>query len=337
MKNISNSSPSFPSTRLRRVRASYFSKLISSENSLSVNDLIMPLFIADGHGVREEIKSMPGTYIYSLDNLMVHIDDIVNLEIPAIALFPKIDVSLKDRAGSIAVEPDNLICRAVRKIKSAYPDLGVICDVALDPYTDHGHDGLLFNGIVDNDKTVNVLIKQAMVQAEAGCDAVAPSDMMDGRVAAIRHALDDNRYQSTQIISYAAKYASSFYGPFRDAVGSKNSNLPIDKSSYQMNPANSNEAIREISLDINEGADMIIVKPGMPYLDIVYRASKELKFPTLAYQVSGEYAMIKHAAEKNYLDLDKAIIESLLGFKRAGACGILSYFSIEAARLLKTI
>ena len=180
----------------------------------------MPLFIADGHGVREEIKSMPGTYIYSLDNLMVHIDDIVNLEIPAIALFPKIDVSLKDRAGSIAVEPDNLICRAVRKIKSAYPDLGVICDVALDPYTDHGHDGLLFNGIVDNDKTVNVLIKQAMVQAEAGCDAVAPSDMMDGRVAAIRHALDDNRYQSTQIISYAAKYASSFYGPFRDAVGS---------------------------------------------------------------------------------------------------------------------
>ena len=337
MKNISNSSPSFPSTRLRRVRASYFSKLISSENSLSVNDFIMPLFIADGHGVREEIKSMPGTYIYSLDNLMVHIDNIVNLEIPAIALFPKIDVSLKDRAGSIAVEPDNLICRAVRKIKSAYPDLGVICDVALDPYTDHGHDGLLFNGLVDNDKTVNVLIKQAMVQAEAGCDAVAPSDMMDGRVAAIRHALDDNGYQSTQIISYAAKYASSFYGPFRDAVGSKNSNLPIDKSSYQMNPANSNEAIREISLDINEGADMIIVKPGMPYLDIVYRASRELKFPTLAYQVSGEYAMIKHAAEKNYLDLDKAIFESLLAFKRAGACGILSYFSIDAARLIKAI
>ena len=337
MKNISNSSPTFPSTRLRRVRASYFSKLISSENSLSVNDLIMPLFIADGHGVREEIESMPGTYIYSLDNLMVHIDDIVNLEIPAIALFPKIDVSLKDRAGSIAVEPDNLICRAVRKIKSAYPDLGVICDVALDPYTDHGHDGLLFNGLVDNDKTVNVLIKQAMVQAEAGCDAVAPSDMMDGRVAAIRHALDDNGYQSTQIISYAAKYASSFYGPFRDAVGSKNSNLPIDKSSYQMNPANSNEAIREISLDINEGADMIIVKPGMPYLDIVYRASRELKFPTLAYQVSGEYAMIKHAAEKNYLDLDKAIFESLLAFKRAGACGILSYFSIDAARLIKAI
>ena len=337
MKNISNSSPSFPSTRLRRVRASYFSKLISSENSLSVNDLIMPLFIADGHGVREEINSMPGTYIYSLDNLMVHIDDIVNLEIPAIALFPKIDVSLKDRAGSIAVEPDNLICRAVRKIKSAYPDLGVICDVALDPYTDHGHDGLLFNGLVDNDKTVNVLIKQAMVQAEAGCDAVAPSDMMDGRVAAIRHALDDNGYQSTQIISYAAKYASSFYGPFRDAVGSKNSNPPIDKSSYQMNPANSNEAIREISLDINEGADMIIVKPGMPYLDIVYRASRELKFPTLAYQVSGEYAMIKHAAEKNYLDLDKAIFESLLAFKRAGACGILSYFSIDAARLIKAI
>ncbi len=337
MKNISNNSPSFPSTRLRRLRASYFSKLISSESILSVNDLIMPLFIVDGHGVIEEIESMPGTHRYSLDNLMVHIDDIVNLEIPAIALFPKIDVSLKDSLGSLAVDSDNLICRAVRKIKSAYPDLGVICDVALDPYTDHGHDGLLINGIVDNDKTVNVLIKQAMVQAEAGCDAVAPSDMMDGRVGAIRHALDDNGYQSTQIISYAAKYASSFYGPFRDAVGSKNSNVSIDKSSYQMNPANSNEAIREISLDINEGADMIIVKPGMPYLDIVYRASRELKFPTLAYQVSGEYTMIKHAADKNHLDLEKAIVESLLGFKRAGACGILSYFSIEAAKLIKAM
>jgi porphobilinogen synthase len=308
MKNISNNSPSFPSTRLRRIRSSYFSKLITSENNLSVNDLIMPLFITDGTGVREEIKSMPGIYRYSLDTLMAHIDEIVNLEIPAIALFPKIDASLKDSLGSLAVEPDNLICRAVRKIKLAYPDLGVICDVALDPYTDHGHDGLLVNGIVDNDKTVNVLIKQAIVQAE-----------------------------STQIISYAAKYASSFYGPFRDAVGSKNSDVFIDKSSYQMNPANSNEAIREISLDINEGADMVIVKPGMPYLDIVYRASRELKFPTLAYQVSGEYTMIKHAAEKNYLDLDKAIFESLLGFKRAGACGILSYFSIEAAKLIKNI
>ena len=204
----------------------------------------MPLFIIDGHGVREEIESMPGTYRYSLDNLMVHIEDIVNLEIPAIALFPKIDVSLKDSVGSLAVDSDNLICRAVRKIKSAYPDLGVICDVALDPYTDHGHDGLIINGIVDNDKTVDVLIKQAMVQAEAGCDAVAPSDMMDGRVAAIRLALDDKGYQSTQIISYAAKYASSFYAPFRDAVGSKNSDVFIDKSSYQMNPANSDEAIR---------------------------------------------------------------------------------------------
>ena len=335
MKNISYNSPSFPNTRLRRVRSSYFSKLISSENYLTVNDLIMPLFVVDGHGIREEIKSMPGTYRYSLDNLMVHIEDIVNLEIPAIALFPKIDVSLKDSGGSLAVEPDNLICRAVRKIKSVYPDLGVICDVALDPYTEHGHDGLLVNGIVDNDKTVNVLIKQALVQAEAGCDAVAPSDMMDGRVAAIRLALDDKGYQNTQIISYAAKYASSFYGPFRDAVGSKSSNVVIDKSSYQMNPANSNEAIREISLDINEGADMIIVKPGMPYLDIVYRASSELKFPTLAYQVSGEYTMIRHASDQNFLDLDKAIIESLLGFKRAGACGILSYFSIEAAKLIK--
>ncbi|MEL0174471.1 MAG: porphobilinogen synthase [bacterium] len=337
MKNLSNNFPSFPSTRLRRVRSSYFSKLITSENNLSVNDLIMPLFVTDGIRVREEIKSMPGIYRYSLDTLMGHIDDIIKMEIPAIALFPRIDSNLKDSDGSLALDPDNLICRVVKKIKSEYPNLGVICDVALDPYTDHGHDGLLVNGIVDNDKTLNILVEQAILQAEAGCDAVAPSDMMDGRVAAIRLALDDNGHQETQIISYAAKYASSFYGPFRDAVGSKNSNTVIDKSSYQMNPANSNEAIREISLDINEGADMVIVKPGMPYLDIIYRASSELKFPTLAYQVSGEYAMIKHAAEKNFLDLDKAIIESLLSFKRAGACGILSYFSIDAAKLIKNL
>ena len=335
MKNISNNSPSFPSTRLRRVRSSYFSKIISSENNLSVNDLIMPLFVVDGHGIREEINSMPGMYRYSLDNLMGHIDDIVNLEIPAIALFPKIDVSLKDSDGSSAVDSDNLICKTVRKIKSVYPDLGVICDVALDPYTDHGHDGLLVNGMIDNDKTVKLLTKQAIVQAEAGCDAVAPSDMMDGRVAAIRLALDNKGYQNTQIISYAAKYASSFYGPFRDAVGSKDSNAVIDKSSYQMNPANSNEAIREISLDINEGADMIIVKPGMPYLDIIYRSSSELNFPTLAYQVSGEYAMIKYVSANGMINQDKAILESMIGFKRAGACGILSYFSIDAAKLIK--
>ena len=335
MKDLENNLPSFPVARLRRVRSSYFSKLITSENNLSVNDLIMPLFLVDGHGIKENINSMPGIYRYSLDNLMSHIDDIVKLGIPAIALFPKIDVSLKDSDGSQAVDSDNLICKAVRKIKSVYPDLGVICDVALDPYTDHGHDGLLFNGMVDNDKTVNVLVKQAIVQAEAGCDAVAPSDMMDGRVAAIRFALDDKGYQNTQIISYAAKYASSFYGPFRDAIGSKNPDLAIDKSSYQMNPANSDEAIREIGLDINEGADMVIVKPGMPYLDVIYRASNELKFPTLAYQVSGEYAMIKHVSASGILDLDKAIIESLIGFKRAGACGILSYFSIEAAKLIK--
>ena len=296
MKDLSSNLPSFPTTRLRRVRSSYFSKLITSENNLSVNDLIMPLFLVNGHGIKEKINSMPVIYRYSFDNL---------------------------------------ICKAVRKIKSVYPDLGVICDVALDPYTDHGHDGLLFNGMVDNDKTVNVLVKQAIVQAEAGCDAVAPSDMMDGRVAAIRFALDDKGYQNTQIISYSAKYASSFYGPFRDAIGSKNPDLAIDKSSYQMNPANSDEAIREIGLDINEGADMVIVKPGMPYLDVIYRASNELKFPTLAYQVSGEYAMIKHVSASGILDLDKAIIESLIGFKRAGACGILSYFSIEAAKLIK--
>ena len=337
MKHPLNNFSSFPTTRLRRVRSGYFSKIITSENNLSVNDLIMPLFVIDGDGVKEKIKSMPGMYRYSLDYLMAYVDEIVNLGIPAIALFPKIDSSLKDSSGGVAVRPDNLMCRSVRKIKSLYPDLGVICDVALDPYTDHGHDGLLFNGIVDNDKTINVLTKQAIVQAEAGCDAVAPSDMMDGRVGAIRRALDENGYQNTQIISYAAKYDSSFYGPFRDAIGSKISNVLVDKSTYQMNPANSNEAIREINLDINEGADMIIIKPGMPYLDVIYRATKELNFPTLAYQVSGEYAMIKHVSANGIINLDRAIIESLIGFKRAGACGILSYFSIEAAKLIKTI
>ena len=333
MKNLSNNFPSFPSTRLRRVRSSYFSKLITSENNLSVNDLIMPLFVTEGIGVREEIKSMPGIYRYSLDTLMGHIDDIIKMEIPAIALFPRIVSNLKDSDGSLALDPDNLICRVVKKIKSEYPDLGVICDVALDPYTDHGHDGLLVNGIVDNDKTLNVLVEQAILQAEAGCDAVAPSDMMDGRVAAIRLALDDNGHQETQIISYAAKYASSFYGPFRDAVGSSANLGKSSKSSYQMAFTNRDEALHEVALDIKEGADIVMVKPGMPYLDIIYRIKKEFKIPTFAYQVSGEYSMIKNAIEKGWIDRG-VMLESLTSLKRAGSDAILTYAAKEISKEL---
>ena len=335
MKKYSSISPSYPDTRLRRTRSSMFSKIITAEHSLSINDLIMPLFIIEGKGLLQPIESMPNIFRYSPDKILGIVEQIVSLGIPAIALFPNIENSIKDETGSLALNSKNLICETVRLIKSEFPDLGIICDVALDPYTDHGHDGLLINGEIDNDKTIDVLVKQSLVQAEAGCDAVAPSDMMDGRVSAIRHALDDNGYKDTQIISYAAKYASSFYGPFRDAIGSNNLKRSIDKTSYQMNPANSDEAMREISLDINEGADMIIIKPGMPYLDIIYRAKEEFSFPILAYQVSGEYSMIYHSSKKGYMDYKKTVLESLVCFKRAGACGILSYFSLDVAKLLK--
>ena len=337
MKKKSSLAPSYPETRLRRTRSSMFSKLITAENSLSVNDLIMPLFIIKGKGLSQPIESMPNIFRYSPDKVLGVVEQIVSLGIPAIALFPNIENSVKDETGSLAFNSKNLICETVKLIKSEFPNLGIICDVALDPYTDHGHDGLLINGEIDNDKTIEVLVKQSLVQAEAGCDAVAPSDMMDGRVSAIRHALDDNGYQGTQIISYAAKYASSFYGPFRDAIGSNKLKNLIDKTSYQMNPANSDEAMREISLDINEGADMIIIKPGMPYLDIIYRAKEEFNFPLLAYQVSGEYSMIYYSSNKGYMDYKKAVLESLVCFKRAGACGILSYFSLDAAKVLKGI
>lgn len=337
MKKYSSTSPSFPGTRLRRTRSSMFSKIITTENIISVNDLIMPLFIIEGKGVSQSIESMPNIFRYSPDKVLEVVEQIVSLDIPAIALFPKIENSSKDRTGSLALDSKNLICATVKLIKSEFPHLGVICDVALDPYTDHGHDGLLINDEIDNDKTIEALVKQSLVQAEAGCDAVAPSDMMDGRVSAIRHALDNKGYQGTQIISYAAKYDSCFYGPFRDAIGSNKLKGRIDKSSYQMNPANSDEAMREICLDINEGADMIIIKPGMPYLDVIYRAKKEFNFPILAYQVSGEYSMISYASNKGYIDYKKAILESLVSFKRAGACGILSYFSLDAAKMLKYI
>ena len=335
MKNHPSVTVSYPQTRMRRTRSNKFSKLITSENILSVNDLIMPLFIVEGKGIVQPIDSMPNIFRYSPDKVLEIIEEVVSLGIPAIALFPNIENSSKDETGSLAYDSKNLICRTVNLIKSKFPHLGIICDVALDPYTDHGHDGLLINDEIDNDKTIDALVKQSLVQAQAGCDAVAPSDMMDGRVSAIRHALDEKGFQNTQIISYAAKYASSFYGPFREAVGSNDLKTIIDKSSYQMNPSNSDEAMREIALDINEGADMIIIKPGMPYLDIIYRAKTEFNFPILAYQVSGEYSMISHTSKQGYIDYKKSIIESLISFKRAGACGILSYFSVDAAKILK--
>ena len=319
---------------MRRNRGNVFSKLISAESALSVNDLIMPLFVVEGKGVSQSIESMPNIFRYSPDKVLKVVEKVVSLEIPAIALFPKIENGFKDKTGSLAYDSNNLICETVRLIKSEFPNLGVICDVALDPYTDHGHDGLLINDQIDNDETIKALVKQSLVQAEAGCDAIAPSDMMDGRVSAIRDALDHKGFKGTQIFSYAAKYASSFYGPFREAVGSNNLKNVIDKSSYQMNPANSDEAMREISLDINEGADMIIIKPGMPYLDIIYRAQKEFNFPILAYQVSGEYSMIKNSIEKGWFDEDRIIFESLIAFKRAGCYGIITYFAPYIAKKL---
>ena len=324
----------FPTTRLRRLRMKDFSRRMISENNLTVNDLIWPIFVCEGNNIADKINSMPGVFRYSIDNILKELETVVKLKIPAIALFPQIDSALKNKEGSQAIDENNLICRTIRSIKKQFPDLGVICDVALDPFTDHGHDGLIVNDIVDNDATLKVLEKQALVQANAGCDIIAPSDMMDGRVAAIRHYLDENNFIDTQIMSYAAKYASSFYGPFRDAVGSNNSKKTIDKSSYQMNPANSNEAIREVELDISEGADMVIIKPGMPYLDIIYRVKSECNIPVFAYQVSGEYAMITYAAKNQCINKQDAMLESIIAFKRAGADGVLSYFALEVAKIL---
>ena len=320
----------FPSTRLRRIRMKEFSRRLVSENNLSVNDLIWPLFVCEGNNIADKINSMPGVFRYSIDNILKELETAVKLKIPAIALFPQIDSGLKDEKGSEATNENNLICRTIKSIKKNFPDLGVICDVALDPYTNHGHDGLVVNNIVDNDTTLEVLEKQALVQAVAGCDIIAPSDMMDGRVARIRNILDKNKFQNTLILSYAAKYASKFYGPFRDAISSSGNLKGGSKSTYQMDIANSNEALREVALDIQEGADMVMVKPGMPYLDIIHRIKSEFNIPTFAYQVSGEYAMIKGAINNNWLD-SQVIKESLLSFKRAGADGILTYFAKEIA------
>ena len=328
------SSNNFPRIRMRRNRMSNFSRRLISENNISLDDLIYPIFITYGSNVKEEVVSMPGIYRYSLDLLHKEIEYISSLFIPAIAFFPKVQNALKTSDGKEALNKNNLICKAIKISKKVNPKLGVICDVALDPYTDHGHDGIIINNQIDNDETLSILCKQALVQAEAGCDIIAPSDMMDGRVGFIRDALDKNGFTNVQIMSYAAKYASAFYGPFRDAVGSNLSLLKKSKKSYQMDPANSDEALKEIALDISEGADMVIVKPGMPYLDIIYRVKQEFKIPTFAYQVSGEYSMIKNAIEKGWFDEDKIIFESLIAFKRAGCNGIITYFAPNIAKKL---
>ena len=337
MKQRSNkqfSINSFPRVRMRRNRLSEFSRKIVSENNISVNDLIYPIFITYGSKVKEEISSMPGIYRFSLDQLHKEIEYISSLNIPAIALFPKIENELKTPDGKEALNSNNLICQAIKISKKVNPDLGVITDVALDPYTDHGHDGIIHNNQIDNDLTLDILCKQAVVQAQAGCDILAPSDMMDGRVGAIRDTLDEHGLINVQIMSYAAKYASSFYGPFRDAVGSAVNLSKKSKKSYQMDPANSAEALREIRLDINEGADMIIIKPGMPYLDIISKAKNEFNFPVIAYQVSGEYSMIRAAIQNGWFDEEKIIFETMMCFKRAGCDAIITYFAPFVAQKL---
>jgi porphobilinogen synthase len=334
MSQLFSTSSSFPTTRLRRNRKSAWARALVSENTLSVADLIWPLFVVDGVGVEEKISSMPGVSRWSVDLVVERAREAFNLGIPMIALFPYTDPVLRTADANEAFNSNNLICQAVRAIKSAVPNIGIMCDVALDPYTSHGHDGLLEGGVILNDKTNAVLVKQALAQAEAGCDVIAPSDMMDGRIGVIRAALDANGFQDVQIMAYSAKYASGFYGPFREAVGSSGT-LVGDKRTYQMDPANSDEAMREVALDISEGADMVMVKPGMPYLDIVARVKSTFGVPTFAYQVSGEYAMLMAACERGWLDPSRVIPESLLAFKRAGADGILTYFALDIAKQLR--
>jgi len=326
----------FPALRMRRLRRADWSRRLVAESTLSASDFIWPLFVVDGQKKREPIASMPGVERLSVDLIAATAEEAAKLGIPVVALFPYTDPSLKTPDGREATNPVNLVCSAVREIKRAVPELGVLCDVALDPYTSHGHDGVLVDGYVANDETVEILIRQALVQAEAGCDIIAPSDMMDGRVGAIRNALETNGFKNTLIMAYAAKYASAFYGPFRDACGSAKA-LTGDKRTYQMDPANGDEALREVALDLAEGADMVMVKPGMPYLDLVRRVKETFQVPTFAYQVSGEYSMLMAAIERGWLERDRVILESLTGFKRAGASGILTYFARDAAKLLKSV
>ncbi|MCP5433543.1 MAG: porphobilinogen synthase [Alphaproteobacteria bacterium] len=333
-KNGSPATGGFPQTRLRRLRRTPWVRALVAESRLAPADLIWPLFVIEGKSEKEPISSMPGVERLSVDLAVAAAREARDLGIPCLALFPNTPRERRTPRGEEALNPENLVCRAVRAIKEAVPEIGILCDVALDPYTSHGHDGLLSeDGRILNDETVEVLIAQALVEAEAGCDIVAPSDMMDGRVGAIRGALEGNGHKDVLIMSYAAKYASAFYGPFREAVGSGGL-LKGDKRTYQMDPANGDEALREVALDLAEGADMVMVKPGLPYLDILRRVKEASGAPTFAYQVSGEYAMIEIAARAGAFDRDKAMLESLLAFKRAGADGILTYFARDAARLL---
>jgi len=331
---VENRPGRYPTVRMRRNRREDAIRRLVAENRLTADDFIWPVFIVDGQNQRVPVDSMPGVDRLSVDLLPAAAEEAAKLGIPAIALFPYTDPSLKTEDGREALNPDNLVCRAIRAVKNAVPETMVVCDVALDPYTSHGHDGLMRGEEILNDETVEVLVKQALVQAEAGCDTIAPSDMMDGRVGAIRAKLDGAGLDHVRIMAYSAKYASAFYGPFRDAVGSKAA-LKGDKRTYQMDPANTDEALREAWLDIQEGADMVMVKPGMPYLDIVRRIKDTFQVPTMVYQVSGEYAMLKGAAQNGWLDNDRVVLETLLGFKRAGADGILTYFAVEAAKLLR--
>ena len=323
----------YPSLRLRRTRKYEWSRKLVQENNLSSSDLVYPIFIIEGKNKKQPIKSLPGIYRYSVDQLGIVINKVIKYRIPMIALFPSIPNNKKDRFGKESLNENNLVCRAIRFIKKRFKhNVGIMGDVALDPYTSHGHDGLLKDKYVINDETVEILIKQSLLQAQMGCDVIAPSDMMDGRIGKIRKSLDENNLNDIQILSYAVKYASNFYGPFRDAVGSKKK-LKSDKKNYQMDFSNSNESLREVALDIKEGADMVMVKPGLPYLDIIYKVKENFKIPVLAYQVSGEYSLIKNGIKNNLINED-AIIESLLCFKRAGASAIVSYFALDIAKKL---
>ena len=325
---------SYPNTRLRRNRKTDWSRRLVSENTLSANDLIWPIFLTDGKNQKNQISTMPGVYRYSVDKLEKIVEKALKLKLPLLALFPHTKKKNKDNKGSEALNENNLVCKAVRHIKKKFKsDIGIMCDVALDPYTSHGHDGLLKKGYVQNDETVEILVKQALLLAEIGCDVIAPSDMMDGRIGKIRKALDKNNFKLVQILSYAVKYASNFYGPFRDAIGSKKS-LKSDKKNYQMNFFNQKEALREVALDIKEGADFVIVKPGMPYLDIIKLVSDTFKIPVFAYQVSGEYSLIKNGIKKKIIS-ENAIEESLMSFKRAGASAIVTYFADYIAQRLR--
>ncbi len=324
----------YPTTRLRRNRRDAWSRSLVAESILTPADLIWPVFVHDQDG-KEAIPSMPGAFRLGVSALVDAAGEAAALGIPVVAVFPAIDPELKDPEGKEALNPENLVCRAVTALKEALPRLGVLCDVALDPFTSHGHGGVIRAGYVDNDETVRILGHQAVVQAAAGCDIIAPSDMMDGRVGAVRKALDEVGFERVRIMSYAAKYASCFFAPFRDAIGSATALGAADKRTYQMDPANGDEALREVALDIAEGADMVMVKPGLPYLDVVRRVKEAFRVPTFAYQVSGEYSMIKAAAERGWLDGERAMLEALLCFKRAGADGILTYFAVDAAKRLK--